>query len=131
MTPSDWINLGIQIVIAAITLLGFLWGIVKYVQSRFDKMRDQWQAELARECHDRNVQVAGAIGEARTAADKLDAFILKAIETFATKQGVSDAFDRLTKTVEGVGTNVDRKFEAMTERLDRVIENRPQPPPRT
>lgn len=119
----DWINLTFLVV----TVVGMVVGVRRHQAARLENEREAVEKKFENERTERNVQIGLAIGEAREAKDRLHAYQLQAAKTFATKEGVTQAVDRMTKAIEGLGSNVDRKLDSMTERLDRVIDGRPLP----
>lgn len=129
----DWINLGIL----ALTLLGGLWGVYKYLQSRFDKLRSEHAAALTTERtvreealkterHERDVQVGGVLARseaAHAAIHSLEVSILKQLHDLelrvskeyasfkaigVIKNDIMDAIGEVRERVNNVGERVDQ-----------------------
>jgi len=112
----DWISLGGLL----LTALGAIFGVWKYVGAKMDKERDERIAEMKEERHARQVQIGGVLAKADEANKRLNDYQIEVAKTYATKQGVTEATDRLMDAIKDVGTNV----RSLNDRLDRVIDRR-------
>ncbi len=98
---------------ALIALAGFWWGIARWVLSEFAKRDLKIEAEHAR--------AKMAEEEVRS---NLQEHKLYAAEHFATKDGVTQALDRVEAAVERLTQQVHDVVERLTDRLDRYLEKR-------
>jgi len=73
-------------------------------------------------------QVSGGISKV---ANDLQAHKLYAAETLATKDGVSQHYDMVAKSIADIGDRVEKRLDGMNERLDRVIEAGQRPASRS
>lgn len=95
MTGAEFMAVGGFVIV----LFGALFGVWKYVDGKLSAVRDtaeKTQRELA-------------------------AHKLHAAETFATKSGMAEQTNQLLRAIESIGNRID----AISERLDRVFEQRP------
>ena len=93
-----------------VMLLGFLFGLWKYVDSKISSARLDAQGSAS---------AASAL--ASLAREELSAHRLHVAETYVTKAGMQEQTTQIMRAIEGVGSRID----GMNERLDRAFENPP------
>ncbi len=94
-----------------VMLSGFLFGLWKYVDSKIGAARKDG-AETA----------AAAHGLASLAREELAAHKLHVAETYVSKAGHRESTEQIMEAISGVKSAVD----AMTLRIDRVVEGQPK-----
>jgi len=105
MTPEEIM----KAVLFFLTVAGAGWGIWWKIDSRVK------EGEKATEG-----RVTAAEERASKVAEDLASFKLRAAETYATKAGMEAQTAQIMRAIEGVGSRID----AISERLDRVFEQR-------
>ena len=71
------------------------------------------------------IKEAGA--EGRTASNDLADYKLHVAETYATKHSVNEGLAGVQRAIGEFGERLDKRFDTMTDRLDRVIEANHKP----
>lgn len=94
-----------------IAVFGFFFGLWKYVDSKIGKARD-----------DSSAGIAAATALASLAREELAAHKLHVAEHYVSKQGHRESTEQIMEAISGVKSAVD----AMTLRIDRVVEGQPK-----
>ena len=98
---------------AVAAFLFWLWGIVKALRDDFDK-----------ELEGRDLKIEAVHAKVSLQDAEFNEYKVHAAERFATKDGVTQAIDRMEAAVERLTTQVHDAVERLTSRLDRMLENR-------
>lgn len=98
-----------------------LWAVAGIVGAAFVIW---WRIEMRveRAKKDAHFKVDAVAARADLTAAQLAEYKTHVAEQYATKAGVTEQMITLTKAVNDVGERLDKRLDAMTERLDRVIE---------
>lgn len=97
-----------------IMILGFAFGIWKYVDAKLTSLRTE-----------SSNKIDATAGLAAMARSDLAAHKLHVAETYVTKAGMQEQTSALMKAIDGVGTRVETRLDGLNDRLDRMYESKP------
>lgn len=95
------------------------------IESRVEKAKK----EALEKVLEVNEKVEAVRAKSEMTASQLSEHKIELAQKYATKAGMSEQMNVLAKVVNDVGERLDKRFDGMTERLDRVIESHLKHPP--
>lgn len=94
-------------------------------------IRTEFSRQLAERDTAGQLETSRAKVVEETLRREFNEYQIKVAEKYATKEGVTQAIDRMEGAIEKLTTMVHDSVERITSRMDRILESRDSPPPPT